>query len=444
MNRILNVATESHHFDGLSLSMEEADVVEQEARDSSDEISGELAESERVLSVSQSLEDMAEVIENSGTDETDATTASLVNVATDLAVAGSDIPPTELVPEPEAVEGQESVAVESRRYRISVESIGESARNLLNKIIAYVKQLWQKIKDFFYKIFGTIPNMRKKIEAARQAVEAAGSKSLESDRKKFKLTGLSSLELDGKVASSFGDVTKGLAGLHDAAKYVFGDYVNQTAKKGDQIKKALEDFDKDKTGEAVAKLQRDLVTSSQLKVPGASGSDAKRKPDFFTALGTPMLGGKSLMVSYSKDDSGSALASLDRMRRSGVELVATKDKKVDLPKEVEFSTLSTREMNALLDDAEKIIDIMDAYRKGAKSKELDKVQKEIETATSKAVKAADGAEDRGAINNFRSLAGFNVAFARWAHEPAAPLTGHVWTEIKAVIALVQKSCSQYK
>ena len=441
MRRIF-VAMESAHLDVPSLSMEEAEVMLDEAKGDAGEIEKDVDESERMLTVSQSLEDMAEIVSSSGSDEVDPATASLVNVATDLAVAGSDVAPEELVPEPELREGDENVAVESRRYRIATESMTESARSILNSVIEYVKKIWKQITDFFYKILGGIPMLRRKLESVRKTVEAASSKSLENDKRKFKLTSVASLQVGDKVATDASSLEKAFGELESATEFVFGEYVSEVLKQGEAAKKALDGFNADKSGASVASLAKKLIDVTA-KLP--AGKNVDRRKDFECKIGPDLLGGKSLMLAtYKQAESSSDLAKLEKHRRSGLELVPTKEKTVNLAKEVDFATLSISQMLGLLDTAEKILDSIEKYRRGSKTKDLERVQKEIESATKAAAAEADKADNTADRTNFRALAGFNVAFARWASQPAVPLTNYALTGVRAVIAVVLKSCSQYK
>lgn len=442
MRKFFTPALEAHAgaFAQGNLSLEEEQVMLDEAAADQAEATQDLAEAERIIEVSDALEDLAVVADS--VEEATPAEAALVEIAGDMAVAGTDVAPEEVVPAMEGYVGR----------KIATEGIRETAAAIWKSIQDFLKKIWEKIKGFFYKLFGTIPSLRRRLAALEKRADEAAGKSL-GDTKKVKLTsGLASLSVAGKVPKNSSELNAGLKNLGEAVNYVFGNLAEKTAKKGEEIAKIVADFEPSKAAEAVSEMVKVIGENASAKVPGASGSDTKRFPGFKAEFGAALFGDVSLVKKNYVETSGDKdtdLAKLDRIRRGGVDLAPTDTKTPNLPSEVEFAPLSPAEVNAVVGDIEKILDQMEEYQRGSKSKAVEKAKADLERASEKATKAFDAlgkSEDAGekaAVPYYRGLLNMNAAYARWAQSPAMPLSSRALTSIKAVMTVCEKSLALY-
>ena len=226
---------ESEDFNGVDIesAMEEAEVMEEAARVLAAEITADNAEAERAADLSDSLEDLAVVA--SSIDEATPAETQLIQLAGDMATAGDDeVTSEDIVPATESFVGK----------RIAVEGFVEKVKQIWEAIKKYLKDLWDKVEKFFYNIFGAIPRVRKQVKALRERLadtQDAG-KSLDKDGKKFELSsGLESLKVNEKVATSIGAVLEAFAASVKAGEELFKS--KEIAKFGQSIAKAINKYD---------------------------------------------------------------------------------------------------------------------------------------------------------------------------------------------------------
>lgn len=441
MRRILNTALEAQALPAASMiSLEEEQIMLDEAASNQAEVAQDLSEAERIIEVSDALEDLAVVAD--GIEEATPAEAALVEVAGDMAVAGSDVTPEEIVPAMESYIGR----------RIATETIRETAANIWKSIQDFLKKIWTKIQDFFYKIFGTIPAIRRRLKDLEKRADETHGKSL-GETKSVKLsTGLKALSIDGKVVKNASEIAGGVKSLSESVTYVFSTYIDNTVKRGEVIAKAIESFDPASAAKVAEDLVGELRGTKSGPVPGHGGDDLKRFPGFATQIGTPIFGNVSLASKNFKEgsDNQTDLGRLDRYRRGGVELLATSEKEANLPSDVEIAALSPTEVTKLVGEIETILTKMEEYQRGAKAKAIQKTRGDLEAASKKATAAFEKAEksedvgEKAALPYYKALLNFNASFTRWAQTPAMPLVSQGITSIKAVVMVCEKSLALYK
>ena len=128
-------------FNGKVLSYEEYAVVQAEAQQDLNDINSTEGEIERAMDTADSLEDLAAVVDT--VDEATPTEVALVQVAGDMAVAGTDAISEDVVPVTEAYIGR----------RIATEGIVEQIKQLWASIKKFVKDMWAKVTTWFNKVF---------------------------------------------------------------------------------------------------------------------------------------------------------------------------------------------------------------------------------------------------------------------------------------------------
>lgn len=418
------------------LSLEEEAIETAEQTQEAGEIANELNEADRALDISDALEDLALIAD--GIETATPAEAALVESVGQMAVAGSDVSPEEVVPAMESFVGT----------KIATEGIRETAHALWQRVQEFVKKIWERIEAFVYRIFGTIPRLRRSIGELEDKIGDIGGKQADG---KIKISsGLVALSSDNSPITNDADVRKGLGDLITAAKFVYGDSVDYTVARGKIVEAALKDFDATKAGEAVTEMRVKLKDQRALSVPGAGSADKARFPSYETRLGTGLLGNKSLAVKiFAENGDSTDLGALERYRHSGIELVASSEKAMEV-RSAEIEPLSVSGMKDSLKLVTTLLDTLEDYRRGAKGKALDAQAKAIRSASDAAAKKAGAAkvenpsDERILSTQLTAMLNMNKGYTNWAYNPAVPFMGHALMVARSVMVLVQKSAAAYK
>jgi hypothetical protein len=436
----------------LILSLEEETSAVAEATAEGAQIDTDLVEADRLADMSDALEDLAvtaDTIEGeSGDGVPTDNEANLIDTVANAAVAGTDVAADEIVPAMESHGGK-------RRY--SAESIRERARSIWEAIKRVLKQVWDKITSFLYKIFGTLPTMRRRLEELKKRVQDNSSKTI--DEKKITIsTGVAALSANYKTPSNAAELRKNFLALLNIDKAVFTDETGVTLAVGEAVLDGINDFEPEAAEASAAKFVEKVTAEMKKasKLPGLTGVSGNRFGDTVDAKITdPLLGNVSIVMKRPtfvehKAGAGSTLGKLEQMRGFACEVVQTSDKPKDVPNNFEMSTASNSEMLHLVDDAIEMVDVLEKFQKGKRADDMKKLKDKLNTASDKATTAMNklnGKEDKtetAAIPYYRGLLNFNQAYARWVKDPALPMVGHSLASIRAVTNVVQKSLSNYK
>lgn len=441
MRKFLSLEGGNSFGNGLaleSLSLEEEAVLVDEANTALTEANADMGEADHALDVSEALDDLAVIAED--IDEATPTEVALIENVAQAAVAGTDVGSEEIVPAMESYIGK----------RISTESLKDTARNIWASIQQLLKRIWKNIEEFFYKIFGSIPAKRRTIKALRDKLDDMSGKVI--DQKSFTVSsGVSSITVDDKALKSGSEVKSALDTQVEICKWAFNGYSAHLSKIGENIADAIADFDATKAEDSAKKvLAASTAGSSVPKMPGEKSAGSRfpgRKGDQSAAL----LGNVSVFVTGNDADMNglTTLGALEMMRSISASVHRTSTSSKDTAKEVTFTTMTTGDMKAIVDGAEKLLDVMEDWKRGSKFKDNLKARDKLEKATSKAqgsfdkvAKDEDNSSDAAAY--FRGCANMNKAFANWVKDPQAALLTQSLTHVNAVLMLVSRSMGQYK
>ncbi len=434
-------AAEREELESISLEEEALNVAE--AMGDAAEASQELAEADRVIEVSDALEDLA-VVAGEIQEATPVETQLIETVGT-MAVAGTDIAPEEVVP---ALEGVQDL-------KPHLEKIKATAKRIWEQILKFLESIWTKIEAFFYKQFGTIPRLRKTLEGlAKKADEAAKG---EAGAATISVAGtVNALSVAGKQVQGEADIAANLGVMQEAANYVYGGYADAVSKRGEVIAKTIAEFKPEDAEKAALELKKAMRANGFGTIPGAGPGSTARYPGFDARMGKPLPGGYSLVSKYYIDnrEDVSVLAGLDRSRREGVDLVKT-DAAAAAPQQakVEIKTVSPAAAKGLIKDALDLIKSVEDFQRGPKFKAIRKARKDIESASAKATKAieqakpgSDGPEQNlgTSVTFYRAMLNFNASFARWAKDPQVGFTSAALAAARATAIVVDKSLNTYK
>lgn len=450
MRRFLTVALEEYKdtppLGDENISMEEEAIMLDESSQCAAEANQDLNEAERIVQVSDALEDLA-VVAGSKEDLTDHE-AQLMESAGDMAVAGTDVSPEEIVP---AMEAFRDAATGKISGKLAMENFREKADRLWQNIKKILKEIWEKITAFFYKIFGTIPRRRKALKALEAKVESTNS--MTRDQAKFTVGGSRFMFTSNTAVKTAGAYESALKEFVATADWVYGSYVTYLKSTAEDVAKALNDFDTAEPQKATEALAKTLTTGGlSAKPPGyKAGGSAQRWTNYNVSKGHDLLGGVSLFHLIAKGSEGTgALATLDHARQATFTLDRSNDKDSGKNESIEFQTFSQAESIAAIKQLDKLLDTMEGYQRGKSKAAIADGKKKIEDASAKADKASESkrgssdAADTAAMPHFRALVNFNVAFARWVESPTIQFTKLAFGVINQTEVLISRSCAQYK
>lgn len=454
MRKMLVSLEELREKEGDVLSMEEVAILTDDARREAEEANYELTEAERIIEVSDALEDLALIAD--GIEEATPAEVALIENAGSLIVAGTDVSPEEVIPSLSGGINEETgIATESFiGKKISTEGIREIANTLWDNIKKFLKGIWEKIESFLYKIIATIPRQRKEIQKLKEKIYDVEKSGAVQSKEKLTLTsGVNALCINDSPAASEAALKNGLNEIITVNKFVFGKYVDSVVKIGEVISEEIKQF-KPKYGAAnsgpvcAEQLNKALNRLSIADDGIFVRTDTRIVPGFKTKLSKPLLGNKSLVAKIYEGGDGhtEVLASLDRHRNTRVVVMRTPGTSMAHSK-MEISPIAASGMINLLDDCLSILKSLEDYKTGPKVKMLLAEKRRIETASEtatsemKSVEAGNGkASD---MPYYRSLLNYNTAYARWSKDPMVDVINHSIASVKAISFVVSKSLAAY-
>jgi len=477
------VALESHQ--GAVLSLEEEQLMETEAAATAAEVETDLSEAERVEEVSDALEDLAVIAD--GIDEATPAEINLIENSAAMAVAGTDIEPEEVlgtgtVIETPAIENDDPTetpaepatpaapvvpvegetpaepatvpAMESYKGKKiateAIEAIVKKAKQIWEQIQKYLSKIWENIESFFYKMFAVVPGLRKRIKELQTRISETDGQAA-AEKEITITTGVSALSVNYAPVKNEAELKKHFGEFSEMAKLSLGSIIDENCKFGEMVAASISKFDPSSAPAELGALNAKLkgAMGSEKYVKGGSGN-ASRFSGFKAHYSPAMMGNMSLVhkTPIGKENL-SVLEEADQYRNAGISLVPTSDTTKEGPKEAKIATLSLKSMSDLLKDANDILDTMEEFKRGSRSKKMSAVRKELAAASDKATKAMDDAAKgdeahKNAIPYYRSMLNFNTAYTRWSQSPAVPMFAHSITTIRAVMNVIGKSLAAYK
>jgi hypothetical protein len=416
-------ASVAHADEGEVISLEEASIILGDARVLAGEIGRDLSESERVIQISDALEDLAVVAR----DIKAATPAEafLIELVGQTATAGTEVLPEEVIPAMESFIGMS----------IATEGIIETARRIWEAILNFIKKIWSKIRDF-YRVTVVTKKYKATLLELRQAVRAVGE--AHELKKTFNVTGATHGLIPQMYSSNVWEhLNTEMTHFVKLDDFVFKDYATAVLKSGAAITEAISQFDP-KIPEKSADDLKDKLTGVLIDVPSE-----------YTANG--FIGSGHLRFQKHERVHGeSADVALERIRLSGLKFT-----KGDVPKTVErgqdvlqgIPAGTEMEMEQLLDHADACLEVLTSFYAQYVNqfyKTADDCQ-DASVKASKEMELLDKAEfgDKS-VGYYRSMLNFNSAFANWTYEPFVPMYHHTLRVVNSIFILVRGSLSCYK
>ena len=429
MRRFTNPTAFKHSHRPV-LSFEEYEVVKAEAAQDLAEIQASEAEAERAMDTADSLEDLVAVADT--VDAATPTEVALVQVAGDIATAGTDMTSEEIVPVGESYIGR----------GIATEGIVDTVKKIWASIKKFVKDMWSKVTSWFNKFFGTLPNLRKRIEALRKRLEEIqnGSYKLEGDNKKFTLTNVSAVTVENTPIKDGKGI---IAALKN--EYVTKDFLTDSKGVTKNLETLLDELEAIDTSKPVEVMASGLdVGGFLLKVYDEVGVKAVKDGDYSKKVEFGLLGNKGVGVYVKLITNGDSLevevkdktkvnrsdkktriefdrhisrlrVYIDKLKSTHPDFCAKAIKIIDdvvqkgdyskvilintiantiassfkfrlvepdtkkkLPDDIQFTTLTTSDIDAMLEVSEEILDNLETYEKSSSKKDADKLRERFD------------------------------------------------------------------
>ena len=420
------------------ISMEEEALLIQESAGDLAEAEAEIEDAQELADTSDALEDLAMVAD--GIDEASENEVALVEAGVQLATAGSDLEVEDVAPALESYVGR----------RISTEGIKETARAIYDAIIRAVKKFWEKIKAFFRKTVGTLANLRRSAEKLRaRAGECHGKTAKE---KQIEVGGeINSLSTDYKAPKTGAAIVGLIDSTHKLLDATLDGQNAETAKVGEKLADALNDFDADDATAAKASLGKAVAAFDvgNSKLPG-SKTQASVDTRYPASAGVNYtvvsdIPGNRILVITKTGKSSDPMQGAAMLRGIKAHLANCTDKDKDPVTEATVSVITPGEAEKLADKIIDIVTVIAAFENGKGRKDADKAKERVEKACAKAKERMEKvkADDTATVSAYRAALNLVPTYVHMAGQIPAQMTSVALAASRAAIVVANKSLSQY-
>jgi len=400
-------------------------------------------EADRFEDLATGLENLAAV--STGIESATAIELGLIDVASDLAMAGSIHTGEVVTPGLESAEGQ----------TVSVEGIKSIAQDIWKAIKEFVKKIWKRVDDFFHKIFGALPRLRKQLIALRERADGYIDKSIEESKTDVGSAG-NPLVVNNVAPKSAKDIQDALETVKAVVDGLFDTYTRCVIDRGDVIKAGLKEYKpgKDWTVEqhasALAKVHAFDNDWGKIK-KAFDASEVKTKDRRFSenvkVYGTALPGNMSIFVQEPEKEAGAGtLGVAEGFRGRTVRIMSTFERSQDAIEELEIDTLAVADIKSIVDFCIDIVDGVEAWERGKNIKTIKGLVNDIEKGGDTLKKAESSLEDTSSeIRAYpKSAMNFVKSFTTWSAEPHTSITNNGLAAVRAAITVCNKSLSNYK
>jgi len=423
-------------------SLEEETVALQEADTLQAEATADVAESTRVEDVTDVMLNVADTLEK--TDELTPQQAQLTDTVSEMAVAGSDGDPDDVMPSAaDVVEG--TVSLES-----FIEDVRKKAAEIWARIREFCLSIWNTIKEFFKRIFHAAPRLLARVKELRASVDAkkkAGGDLKPAHGTVIPMVGINAISYPQYMVTNQKELTKGLTELSSLSKYAFGNYLKDCKNMGEYVANELKKFDPKNAGDHLKNVAFNVPKSNFTNWPGnpptgymgcfdviPSKIDKKKAQDLSHAQIVAALRSSGMRV---------------QARHGQASLVNTKNA---------FATMTFGEMESTLTLVEGMVKQLMAFETSADGKALEKTRQDlidggnhaaaevgkIAATAGQANDSMSATERAYTVDVMKALANFNTTLTRWMTELTMPVTKKIYQSCRVSLVLVEKSLGDYK
>jgi hypothetical protein len=425
-------------LEGREVPTLDEEVVDLQAADEAQaQAVADVAETTRVEDVTDVMLNVADTLET--TNEITPQQAMLTDTVSEMAVAGSDGDPDDVIPTAaDVVEGK--VSLES-----FVEDIRKRAAEIWQRIRAFCLEIWKTIKEFFSRIFHAAPRLLSNVKDLREKVAArkkeAGELAAKSDTVTV-MVGTNSISYPEYMVHNAKELTKGLGELGSLGRYAFGPYLKDCKAMGEYVATELKKFDPKNAGEHLKNVALNVQKNNFGSFPGNPQTGY---------LGCFDVDPVRLDKNKTRDLSHAQVVAA--LRNSGMKLRPRQGSASLVNTKNGFQTMTFAEMEQTLNSVEALVKQVVAFESSADGKAIEKVRQDLidggNHASAEVAKLA-GNDDAGkmerafALDVMKAMANFNTTLTRWMTELTMPVTKKIYQTCRTSLVLVDKSLDQYK
>jgi hypothetical protein len=419
MRKILfsNIATENMNSavtTGL-ISLEEEQILLNEASDLGNAVSNDLAEVDRLAETSDVLDDLAVIadsIEKATPAETD-----LIDAVGSMAVTGTDIPSEEVVPAMESFVGK----------KIATESFSAKAKTIWENIQKFLKKIWDNITLFFKKMFATLPNTKKRLAELQEKTKSLSGKNNESS---ITISAGTSFMCQHKRAPKDSkEYLRFFTSLIGVNETVFFGQAKTIEEIGKVIATGIDGFKPNNPGSSVLDFITNFEKAAEkLKLPVTP----------FTFIGNGTLESSN---PTDTDDGKDILHTLSLGLKYGITFSTSKE---SAPDSIEIKSLTETEIHSVIKYAQDALEKIEQFETNY-SKKLEEIGTSIKKASDKAAaafKTSEPTKESEAL--FRAVLNYNQVYAKLVSGCNTKLISHNFSCINVMMMVVNKSLAGYK
>jgi hypothetical protein len=392
-----------------------------------------LNETERLSDLAGALEDLAVIAD--GIEQPTATELDLIDRCAQMAVAGTDVSPDELLKGPPLAVGQ-SIATEGWK---------ETASKIWKTIKAFMAKIWEAI-DKFFKVHVILPSMFARLELVLKQMKNRTEKLKYGAVNKFEVkTGVQYFSNGQKLQKTAAEFVTELTKFGQAVELVYVENPKRVHALGKDIAAAIHAWEPDDTDGTVTKMV-DAVSKLSKSAGGRLPMPFTATEGEFKATTSYELLGGVYFKFTSFEGGGGDLPTLERLRHTGLTLVEGEDPKDD---ELTFTHGNKAAYEKMIDMMSEMLQTIAQFNRASSNYEGLKGLRQVKTSIEKV--SEDAIRDTIRKDSdpldaayVRSMLNFNPTFARWVQQPAVPFYTKVIGLARTVIMLVSHYNSLYE
>lgn len=412
-------------------SLEEDAVLIAGAADDLQRINTEINEVKRLEDTAETLRDVALVTAN--VESASVHDLFTLESAARLAIAGSDISTRLVTPALERYEGK----------RVNLEGLMDFIDSIWRAIVDAMKSVWNAVNDFFYKIFGTIPRLRRNIEEIQEKAEKGNDLLMEA---KVKLGPELGIHMrNDKLPTRADELFNGVDILYQHVEFYLADYVKIAAEVYKDFGTEMVSFNEDRLEESLNALSDVAIHLSARYSPGELRLTEVKDPRFAPGeyVNLPHLpGNKTFYIRrVTIPNADKALERAEAIQSCVVKMMDSKPRvKSTVASSGEIETPSNNDIMQLCTMMLNILDTVEKYGRGKDFIQIKKSKDELLKISDDLVsRSRDLPRDSRAIPYYRSAIRFNSYMTTTVVQPLTNLCSLALLVVRSTVVICQKS-----
>jgi len=444
------------------LSLEEEAMLMTEIADCENNSDNAIATADRVLEVQRGMDDVG-IILATMPDPT-SVEEQLARAVADMAVAGTDIDPTILLPD--VSDPLEMVATEDNgamilhpnhpqsSERVKDPSLIQKMINALAEVWEAIKQAlaeaWKSVKQHYNSVFGAVEAAQRNVKELLAKYTELGSVEPTDHRPIVIFDSGDTFRVGGKMLLGE-DRFKAVERLNSFAMSLYGIAPKKVLNIGKHIENAFRSFDPNRLDDFTKRFSHDMgelfedyaktFTSDYLP-------DAHNGQGNVTLTSAPLLGNFQATITVpgplankEVEDPMEIITYVSKVRASISKMdTNVKDNHAGLSIPIQNSDVYRYSLMGVA----KIINIMLDYKSGSVANQLAMQSTAIEKATSMAIDHAKRSTDPEAFAVVKRVLPINSAYANWASQPMMKVLGQLIRVVNADIRVARLALHHFK